>query len=70
MAVDLPANDERQDYLRATTEIIEGERRVRPFAKQDSSMLANLSRAEALVIRPAFAEPAKAGDPCRIIRLR
>ncbi|WP_100960516.1 gephyrin-like molybdotransferase Glp [Bosea sp. FBZP-16] len=70
LAVDLPANDERQDYLRATTEIIEGERRVRPFAKQDSSMLANLSRAEALVIRPAFAEPAKAGDPCRIIRLR
>ncbi|MEI5663538.1 gephyrin-like molybdotransferase Glp [Bosea sp. CCNWLW174] len=70
LAVDLPANDERQDYLRATTEIIEGERRVRPFAKQDSSMLANLSRAEALVIRPAFAEPAKAGDPCRVIRLR
>lgn len=70
LAVDLPANDERQDYLRATTEIIEGERRVRPFAKQDSSMLANLSRAEALVIRPVFAQAAKAGDPCRIIRLR
>lgn len=70
LAVDLPANDERQDYLRATIETIAGERRVRPFSKQDSSMLANLSRAEALVIRPAFAEPAKAGDPCRIIRLR
>ncbi|CAD5259712.1 Molybdopterin molybdenumtransferase [Bosea sp. 62] len=70
LAVDLPANDERQDYLRATVETIDGERRVRPFAKQDSSMLANLSRAEALVIRPAFAEAAKAGDPCRIIRLR
>lgn len=70
LAVDLPANDERQDYLRATVELVEGERHVRPFAKQDSSMLANLSRAEALVIRRAFAEPAKAGDPCRIIRLR
>ncbi|MGX1788960.1 molybdopterin molybdotransferase MoeA [Bosea sp. NPDC055332] len=70
LASDLPANDERQDYLRATIELVDGERRVRPFAKQDSSMLANLSRAEALVIRPAFAEPAKAGDPCRIIRLR
>lgn len=70
LAVDLPANDERQDYLRATVETIDGERRVRPFTKQDSSMLANLSRAEALVIRPAFAEAAKAGDPCRIIRLR
>lgn len=50
--------------------MVDGERRVRPFAKQDSSMLANLSRAEALVIRRAFAEPAKAGDPCRVIRLR
>ena len=70
LASDLQANDERQDYLRATFEMVDGERRVRPFAKQDSSMLANLSRAEALVIRRAFAEPAKAGDPCRVIRLR
>ncbi|CAN7199598.1 molybdopterin molybdotransferase MoeA [Bosea sp. LjRoot90] len=70
LVIDLPANDERQDYLRATLEIVDGKRRVRPFAKQDSSMLANLSRAEALVIRPVFAEAAKAGDPCRIIRLR
>jgi len=70
LAADLPANDERQDYLRATVETINGEWCVRPFAKQDSSMLANLSRAEALVIRPAFAQAARAGDPCRIIRLR
>lgn len=70
LAVDLPANDERQDYLRSTFVTEAGERRVKPFPKQDSSMLANLARAEALVIRPVFAEPAKAGDPCRIIRLR
>ncbi|AZO77168.1 MULTISPECIES: gephyrin-like molybdotransferase Glp [unclassified Bosea (in: a-proteobacteria)] len=70
LAIDLPANDERQDYLRATFETADGERRVRPFAKQDSSMLANLSRAEALVIRPVFAKAAKAGDSCRVIRLR
>ena len=70
LAVDLPANDERQDYLRSTFITEAGERRVKPFPKQDSSMLANLARAEALVIRPVFAEPAKAGDPCRIIRLR
>jgi molybdopterin molybdotransferase len=70
LAVDLPANDERQDYLRATFADEAGERRVKPFARQDSSMLANLARAEALVIRPAFAEAAKAGDPCRIIPLR
>lgn len=70
LAADLPVNDERQDYLRARFETIGDERRVRPFARQDSSMLANLSRAEALLIRPAFAEAAKAGDPCRVIRLR
>jgi molybdopterin molybdotransferase len=70
LAVDLPANDERQDYLRSTFVTEADERRVKPFPKQDSSMLANLARAEALVIRPVFAEPAKAGDPCRIIRLR
>jgi molybdopterin molybdotransferase len=70
LAVDLPANDERQDYLRSAFVMEAGERRVKPFPKQDSSMLANLARAEALVIRPVFAEPAKAGDPCRIIRLR
>ncbi|KUL96369.1 molybdenum cofactor biosynthesis protein MoaA [Bosea sp. WAO] len=70
LAVDLPANDERQDYLRSTFVTEAGERRIKPFPKQDSSMLANLARAEALVIRPVFAEPAKAGDPCRIIRLR
>ena len=70
LAIDLPANDERQDYLRSAFVTEAGERRVKPFPKQDSSMLANLARAEALVIRPVFAEPAKAGDPCRIIRLR
>ena len=70
LAVDLPANDERQDYLRSTFVTEAGERREKPFPKQDSSMLANLARAEALVIRPVVAEPAKAGDPCRIIRLR
>jgi molybdopterin molybdotransferase len=70
LGIDLKANDERQDYLRATFETMDGAQRVVPFAKQDSSMLANLARAEALVIRPAFAEAARAGDPCRIIRLR
>jgi molybdopterin molybdotransferase len=70
LGIDLKANDERQDYLRATVETMDGVQRVVPFAKQDSSMLANLARAEALVIRPAFAEAARAGDPCRIIRLR
>ncbi|WP_439499068.1 molybdopterin molybdotransferase MoeA [Bosea sp. (in: a-proteobacteria)] len=67
---DLPANDERQDYLRAELALGPDGWTATPFAKQDSSMLAALAKAEALVIRPAFAEPAKSGDDCRIIRLR
>lgn len=67
---DLPANDERQDYLRAELALGPDGWTATPFAKQDSSMLAALAKADALVIRPAFAEPAKSGDDCRIIRLR
>lgn len=67
---DLPANDERQDYLRASLALTGDGWQATPFEKQDSSMLAALSRADALVIRPAFAEPAKQSMPCRIIRLR
>lgn len=67
---DLPANDEREDYLRAELVLTAEGWRATPFEKQDSSMLATLSRAGALVIRPAFAEPANQKDACRIIRLR
>lgn len=67
---DLPANDERQDYLRSELALGPDGWVATPFVKQDSSMLATLARADALLIRPAFAEPAKQGDACRIIRLR
>ena len=40
-----------------------------PEQRQDSSMLAVLGRSEALLIRAPHAPSAKAGDPCRIIRL-
>ena len=67
---DMPANDEREDYLRSDLALEPGGWRVTPFEKQDSSMLGLLARARALCIRPPYAEPAKQGDPCRIIRLR
>ncbi|MFN3673680.1 MAG: gephyrin-like molybdotransferase Glp [Bosea sp. (in: a-proteobacteria)] len=67
---DMPANDEREDYLRSDLALEPGGWRVTPFDKQDSSMLGLLARARALCIRPPHAEPAKQGDPCRIIRLR
>ncbi len=70
LGTDLPANDEREDYLRATfAPDADGRDVVKPFPKQDSSMLSLLSRADCLAIRPAQAPPAKAGDPIDVIEL-
>ncbi len=66
---DLPPNDSRQDYLRATLVGTEGLPVATPFGRQDSSMLRVLARSHCLVVRPPHAPAAKAGDPCRIIRL-
>ena len=68
--IDMPANDEREDYLRSDLTYSEAGWVTTPFPRQDSSMLGTLAKARALTIRPPFAEPAKQGDPCRIIRLR
>ena len=70
LACDLKANDRRQDYLRARLESAEGEtRRVRPFPKQDSSMLSPLAQADCLVVRPPHAPAVPAGTPVEIIPL-
>ena len=72
---DLPENDERQDYLRATLDDIgsdsihPGEQVATPFEKQDSSMLSSLARADCLVIRPPHAPAAKTGDTVTILPL-
>ncbi|MEX0696722.1 MAG: gephyrin-like molybdotransferase Glp [Dongiaceae bacterium] len=70
LAVDVPANDSRQDYVRAT--LVQADRLplVTPLPVQDSSGLAVLAKADCLLVRPPNAPAAKAGDPCRIIRLR
>ncbi|MGU3359987.1 gephyrin-like molybdotransferase Glp [Methylobacterium sp. M6A4_1b] len=67
---DLAANDVRQDYLRSRIET-DPDRVpvVHPENRQDSSMLFVLGSAEALLIRAPHAPAAKAGDPCRILRL-
>jgi molybdopterin molybdotransferase len=66
----LPANDGRQDYVRATVDGVEaGLPRVSPLGRQDSSMLAALARADVLVVRPPHAPEAPAGAPCRVLRL-
>ncbi|MGU3327526.1 gephyrin-like molybdotransferase Glp [Methylobacterium mesophilicum] len=70
LARDLPANDGRADYMRATLALEPGRLPVAdPEKRQDSSMLAVLGRAEALLIRAPHEKAAKAGDACRIIRL-
>src|SRR5436190_11596959 len=67
---DLGPNDMREDYLRARLEVRkDGELVATPVDHQDSSLLANLAAARALVIRPPFAPPAFAGSPCDILRL-
>lgn len=69
VAAPLPANDEREDYLRAR--FLDGPdgRRVEPFPVQDSALVADLAAADALVVRPPHAEPAAAGDLVRVVPL-
>src|ERR1700754_2845664 len=67
---DLAANDQREDYLRAVIEERDdGTLIATPVTKQDSSLLGNLTAAQALVIRPPFAPAAAKGTPCDVLRL-
>lgn len=70
LGVDMGENDNRQDYVRASLAFVDGDRIATPFKVQDSSMLRTLADANAAIIRPPFAPPAKAGDPCRVMMLR
>lgn len=66
----LAENDKRFDHLRATLATdAEGRLVATPFTKQDSSMLATLARAEALILRAPFAPPLPAGAVVEAILL-
>lgn len=65
----LPANNSRQDYLRARTEIRGGELHVEAFVMQDSSMLKLLASADALIVRAPHAPAASAGERVLILPL-
>jgi molybdopterin molybdotransferase len=68
---DLAENDNRQDYLRATLTIEkDGLPVARALSRQDSSGLGVLAGSQCLIIREPFAPPTKAGEPCRVVRLR
>jgi molybdopterin molybdotransferase len=67
---DLPANDERADYMRATlARRDDGTLVATPFPLQDSSMLVPLAAADCLVVRAPHAPAAAAGSPCSLLRL-
>jgi molybdopterin molybdotransferase len=66
---DLPANDERADYLRATLAAGPDGPVATPLPAQDSSLMAPLAKADCLVIREPRAPPAKAGSRCVIVKL-
>jgi molybdopterin molybdotransferase len=67
---DLPENDERADYLRATLAAgPDGSQIATALPVQDSSMLAPLAAADCLLMREPHAPAAQAGSPCTILRL-
>ena len=67
---DVGPNDMREDYLRARLEEREDGMLVAvPVNHQDSSLLANLAAAQALLVRVPFAPKAEAGSPCEVLRL-
>jgi molybdopterin molybdotransferase len=69
LGIDLPANDLRQDYMRAAVTEDEQGCVATPFGKQDSAMLSALSRSGGLVIRAPRAPAAKAGSEVEMVRL-
>jgi molybdopterin molybdotransferase len=66
----MAANDGRQDYVRARLSVADGERIAIPFPTQDSSMLAMLAAADALIVRPARAPAASRGERVPVMLLQ
>ncbi len=66
----VPGNDRREDYLRATlARDASGALVATPFEIQDSSMLSRLARADCLIVRAPRAPAAPKGTPVDIIPL-
>jgi len=70
LAEDMKANDSRADHIRVGVERdSDGMPLAVPIGRQDSAMIANLARADALLVRAPFAPAAKAGEMVEIIPL-
>jgi molybdopterin molybdotransferase len=66
---DMPANDERADYLRATLTQSRDGLIATALPAQDSSLMAPLAEADCLLIREPKAPFAPAGSSCVILKL-
>jgi molybdopterin molybdotransferase len=67
----LPANDKRQDYVRAQlSRRADGTLEALAFEKQDSSMMQTFALSDGLIVRPAGATAASAGSLCTVMVLR
>jgi molybdopterin molybdotransferase len=66
----MPANDLRQDYVRAVLRVDPDGLKATPFETQDSSMLKTFADANGLIIREPFAPAAPVGSICSVLRLR
>jgi molybdopterin molybdotransferase len=69
LGCDLPENDERADYLRATLTPSPDGLVATPLPAQDSSLMAPLAKADCLLIREPHAPAAAAGSRCVILKL-
>jgi molybdopterin molybdotransferase len=66
----LPANDIREDYIRASLlTLVDGGWVAQPYETQDSGMISRLAQADALIIRPPFAPACPVGETVLAIRL-
>ncbi|MDR7118509.1 gephyrin-like molybdotransferase Glp [Caulobacter sp. BE254] len=70
LAQPLPANGPREHWMRAACAVdAEGRVQVTPFPDQDSSLIGVFSRADCLVMRPAGAPAAGAGEVVQLLPL-
>ncbi|WP_438748604.1 molybdopterin molybdotransferase MoeA [Pararhizobium sp. O133] len=67
----LPANDKRQDYVRARlTRDSAGGLSAHVFVRQDSSMMQVFAQSDCLIVRQPYASEVTPGTPCDILLLR
>lgn len=66
LGADMVANDNRQDYVRAS---LSADGVASPFTVQDSAMLSSLAKAGCLIIRPPHAPAARAGESVPVLVL-